>query len=137
MWWAETDSGIGGVGMLVKEQCDRVMKVSRRNDRIRLNLEKLEKVIVKLMCASRLLSGKPFTEKQRLYDDLACEWNRCSSAEMVFGLGDFNSHGGKLIDSFERIHGTYGYGARNVEEKKILKFRDEKDLCVANLWFKM
>ena len=137
LWWAGTDSGTGGVGILIKEElCDKVVEVRRRNDRIMAVVMTFGKEILRMICAYGPQSGRPFTEKQQFYDDLAYEWNLCSSAEMVLGLGDFNCHVGKLIDGFEGIHGGYGFGVRNVEGRMLLEFCDEKDLCVANTWFK-
>ena len=51
-------------------------------------------------------------------------------------MGDFNRHVGRWIDGFEGVHGGYEIGKRNVEERRLLKFCDEKELCVANAWFK-
>ena len=51
-------------------------------------------------------------------------------------MGDFNRHLGRRIDGFERLHGGYGIGKRNVEGRRLLKFCDKKKLCVANTWFK-
>ena len=55
---------------------------------------------------------------------------------MVFGLGDFNGHIGEEIEGFEGVHGGNGKGKRNAEGRMVLEFRDEKELCVANTWFK-
>ena len=54
---------------------------------------------------------------------------------MALGLGNFNRHVGRRIDGFEVAHGGYGIGKRNVERRRLLKFCDEKELCVANTWF--
>ena len=34
------------------------------------------------------------------------------------------------------MHGGYGIGKRNVEGRRLLEFCEEKELCVANTWFK-
>ena len=34
------------------------------------------------------------------------------------------------------MHGGNGFGERNLEGRILLKFCDEKGLCVANTWFK-
>ena len=60
------------------------------------------------------------------------EWDLQNSGEVVLGLGDFNRHVGRQIDGFEGVHGGYGIGKRNVEEKRLLEFCDEKELCVVN-----
>ena len=56
--------------------------------------------------------------------------------ELVLGLGDFNGHVGKCAEGFEGIHGGYGIGKRNAEGRLFLNFCDQKELCVANTWFK-
>ena len=57
------------------------------------------------------------------------------SGEMVPGLGDFNRHVEKYIDGFASVHGGSGFGIRNMQGKMLLKFCEEKQLCVANTWF--
>ena len=67
---------------------------------------------------------------------MKCLWGIQEANELVLGLGDFNGHVGKRTDSFEGVRGGYGIGERNVEGKMLLEFCDEKELCVANTWFK-
>ena len=45
-------------------------------------------------------------------------------------------HVGKQIEGYEDVHGGNGIGERNVEGKLLLEFCDEKELCVANTWFR-
>ena len=52
--------------------------------------------------------------------------------KMILGVGCFNGHDGGKIDGFEGVHDRYGIGERNVERRKLLKFCNEKKLCVAN-----
>ena len=56
--------------------------------------------------------------------------------ELVLGLGDFNGHAWKCAEGFEGIHGGYGIGKRNAEGRLLLDFCDQKELCVANTWYK-
>ena len=56
-------------------------------------------------------------------------------SEVVPGMGDFKGHVGRRIDGFEDVHGGCGIGKRNFEERRLLEFYDEKELCVANTWF--
>ena len=66
------------------------------------------------------------------------EWDlhSVSEAELVLGMGDFNGHVGKRIEGYEDVHGGNEIGERNVERKMLLEFCDEKELCVANTWFR-
>ena len=50
-------------------------------------------------------------------------------------MGDFNGHVGRRIGGFVGVHGVYGIGKRNVKGRKLLKFCDEKELCMVNTWF--
>ena len=58
-----------------------------------------------------------------------------SSSEIV-SLGDFNGHVEKCAEGFEGVHEGNGVGKRNAEGRRLLEFCDEKELCVANTWFK-
>ena len=55
--------------------------------------------------------------------------------ELVLGMGDFNGHVGKRTEGYEGVHGGNGIGDRDVDGK-MLEFCDEKDLRVANTWFR-
>ena len=93
--------------------------------------------IVREICAYGPQSGRTMAEKWQFYDnELACEWNLRSNAEMVLDLGSFNGHDENRIDRFEGIHGRNSFGKRNVEGEMLLEFCNEKELCVANTWFK-
>ena len=56
--------------------------------------------------------------------------------EMTLGIGDFNGYVGKKVDRFESVHGRNGIGEQNLKGRMLLEFCDQKDLCVANTWFK-
>ena len=43
---------------------------------------------------------------------------------------------GKYAEGFEGVIGGNGVGKRNAEGRKLLKFCDERELCLANTWFK-
>ena len=38
-----------------------------------------------------------------------------SAGDLVMCLGDFNGHIGTQFDGFDRVHGGYGVGQRNLE----------------------
>ena len=46
-------------------------------------------------------------------------------------LGHFNGHIGRHIDGFIVVHGGYGVGQRNFEERTLLELCLEKDKCVS------
>ena len=61
------------------------------------------------------------------------EWGLQSLDELVLSLEDFNWHVGKWIDGFQGVLDGYGVGRRNVEGRRLLKFCDGKELCIANM----
>ena len=42
--------------------------------------------------------------------------------EAVLGMGHFNGHAVRRIDGFEGVHGGYGIGKRNVDERRYSSF---------------
>ena len=50
-------------------------------------------------------------------------------------MDDFNRHVGKWIEGYEGVHEGNGIRERNVEGK-MLEFWDERELSVANTWFR-
>ena len=93
-----------------------------------------EEEVIRVICAYAPQVGRSECEKDQFYDDMASEWDSQSSDEVVLGLGDFNGHVGRFIDSFESVHGGYEIGRKNVEGRRLLKFCDGK-VCMANTWF--
>ena len=76
------------------------------------------------------------SQKETFYEEMAREWRMENANELVLGLGDFNGDVGKCAEGFEGIHGGYGKGKRNAEGRMLLDFCDQKELCVANTWYK-
>ena len=89
-----------------------------------------------MICAYAPQSGKPVSEKERFYEEMAPEWSMANANEMVLELGDFNDHVEKCPERFEGIHGGYGLEKRNVEGRMSLDFWVQKELCVTNAWYK-
>ena len=137
LWWSGNSDGIGGVGVLVKEElCEKFVEVQRKSDRVMTVVMALEEEVVRIICVYDRQSGRTGADKERFYDDLRSEWDLHNMGDLVLGMGDFNGHVGKRIEGYEGVHGGNGIGERNVEGKMLLKFCDEKELCVANTWFR-
>ena len=137
LWWSGSESGNGGVGILVKEElCDKVVEVRRKSERVMAMVLIFNKELIRVISAYGPQSGRAIDEKVKFYDEMAYEWSICNKNELVFGLGDFNGHIGKNIDGFEGVHGGNGFGERNSEGRMLLEFCDEKELCIANTWYK-
>ena len=137
LWWSGNSEGVGGVGVLVKEElCEKVVEVRRKSDRVMAIVMAFEEEVVRVICGYAPQRGRIDVEKEQFYDDMASEWDLRSKDELVLGLGDFNGHVGRLIEGFEGVHGGNGIGERNAEGRLLLEFCDGKELCVANTWFK-
>ena len=91
-----------------------------------------EKVITRIICA-RAQVGRSDCEKDLFYNVTACEWGLQNPVEMILGPGDFNRYVEGRIDGFEGAHGGNRIDERMVEGRRLLKFCDEKELCVANM----
>jgi hypothetical protein len=57
-------------------------------------------------------------------------------SEKLFIGGDLNGHVGSTRVYFDGVHGGFGYGSRNQEEKSILNFALAYDLIIVNTLFK-
>ena len=137
LWWCGNDDKTGSVGILVKEEfCENVVEITRRCDRVMAIGLVFGEEVVRVICAYAPQSRKPDSEKERFYEEMAREWSMANANEMILGLGDFNGHERKCAKGFEGIHGGYGIGKRNVEGRTLLNFCVQKELCVANTWYK-
>ena len=96
----------------------------------------LSREVMRIIFANGPQSGRPDAEKVRFYDEMGSKWDLGSSSEIIVSLGDFNGHVEKYAEGFEGVHGENGIGKRNSEGRKLLEFCDERELCVANTWFK-
>ena len=106
LWWSKNNDGIGGVGILLKEElCKQFVEVQRKSDRwqwcwlLRRTLE--------VICAYATKVGRSECKKDPFYNDMASEWNLQNPGKVVLGLGDFNKHVGRRIDDFEGVYGGY------------------------------
>ena len=59
-----------------------------------------------------------------------------SAVDLVMCLGEFCGHVSTHIDGFDGVHGGYGVGQWNLEERMLLEFCLEIELCVSNTLFK-
>ena len=137
LWWSGNDAGFGEVGILVKEEISgNVVEVRRKSDRVMAIVLTLGREVMRVICAYWPQSGRPDAEKVHFYDEMGKEWDLGSSSEIIVSLGGFNGHVGKYAEGFEGVHGGNGVWKRNAEERRLLEFCDERELCVANTWFK-
>ena len=138
LWWSGNDAGFREVGILVKEEeiSGNVVEVRRKSDRVMTIVLTLGREVMHVICAYGPQSGRPDAEKVHFYDEMVSEWDLGSSSEIIVSLEDFNGHVGKYAEGFEGVHRGNGVGKRNAEGRRLLEFSDERELCVANTWFK-
>ena len=94
------------------------------------------KQVIRVISAYGSQAGRPHEEKHRFYDELQGEHKLQNPSEVVFGPRDFNGHVGEEIEGFEGVHVGNGICKTNAEGRMLLEFCDEKEMCVANAWFK-
>ena len=137
LWWSGNDAEFEGDGILVKEEISgNVVEVRRKSDRVMAIVLTLRRKVMRVICEYGPPSGRPDAEKVHFYNEMGSEWDLGSSGEIIVSLGDFNGHVGKCAEGFEGVHGRNGVGKRNAEGRRLLEFCDERELCMANTWFK-
>ena len=118
-----------------EEISGNVVKVRRKNDRVRAIVLTLGKEVMRIICAYGPQSGRPDTEKVRFYDEMMSEWELGSSSVIIVSLGDFNGYVGKCDEGFEGVDGGNSNGKSKAEGRSLMEFCGEKELCQANIWF--
>ena len=87
-----------------KEIFGKVVEVRRKSDRVMAIVLTLGKEVIRIS-AYGPQSGRPNTEKVRVYDETASEWDLGSSSDITLSLRNFNGHVGKCAIGFEGVHG--------------------------------
>ncbi|XP_024017031.1 uncharacterized protein LOC112090299 [Morus notabilis] len=112
--------------LLDKTMKDDVVKIKRIGDRIIMLKSVLGNKFIYVISAYAPQIGLDAETKVKFWknmDDLVC---RIGNEDNIFIGGHFNGHVGKDRKNFERIHGGFGFGARNEEGKSILEFARTK-----------
>jgi len=138
LFWMGCEKGDAGVGIVVAPKwIDRVdrSEVKRVNERIIMVRIMIGKTVVNIVSVYAPQKGRTKKEKEDFYAKLGKVLLGVGSEEKLFICGDMNGHVGQKIDGFEGVHGGYGFGTRNAEGKRLLKFADAMGLVVANTWF--
>ena len=63
------------------------------------------------------------------------EWDIKDTKKLTLRVGDFNGPVGKIMDRFEGVYEGNGIGEQNLEDRTLLEFSDQNDLCLVNTWF--
>ena len=82
LWWPGNSDGMGGVGVLMKEELsEKVVEVRRKSDKVMTVMMALKEEVVRIICVYGLQSGRTGAEKERFYDDFRSEWDLHSMGE--------------------------------------------------------
>ena len=132
LWLSGNDTGKGSVGILVKEEmCESVVEIRRRSDRRMTMCLIFGEEMMRVICVYASQSGKPDIQKNKFYDEMVHEWDMKGTKELILRLDLMLMLEKKWMDL--RVY---------MEEMELwskiwkVKFFDQKDLCVANTWFK-
>ena len=136
LWWSGNDVGFGGVGILVKEEIsENVVEVRKKSDRVMAIVLTLDREVMRVICAYGPQSGKPDAEKVHFYDEMGSESTWKVLAKSLFLWGILMDMWGNMLRVLKMYTGN-GVWKRNTEGRRLLEFCDERELCVANTWFK-
>uniref|UniRef100_UPI00358FD06E craniofacial development protein 2-like n=1 Tax=Myxine glutinosa TaxID=7769 RepID=UPI00358FD06E len=130
--WQGCLEGMNGVGVLFSEEfVGSVVSVTRVSDRLMMVKMMIGKLLVNVISGYAPQVGRSDEEKDKFW----CAMENVKDEEVVVVGGDLNGHVGRSMDSFDGVHGGYGYGVRNGEGERILEFADGADLLICNTQF--
>ena len=126
-----------GVGVLVAEEwIEKVLNVkcwSEQNHGAESSCGKIRGEFGISVCTvDRERQGR----KREFFTVLGKILSDINVGERLLICGDMNGHIGAEVDSFEGVHGGYGFGRQNVDGEKLLEFADALDFAVVNTWLK-
>ncbi|CAG9568035.1 unnamed protein product [Danaus chrysippus] len=129
-------SGKAGVAVVLSEELQNgLLEVDRRCDRLMRVRVLIEGVITNLISAYTPQAGCSGSEKESFWEQFEEVLRAIPAAEVIIVGGDLNGHVGRAADTYERVHGGFGYGRRNAEGETILRTCIASDLAVVNTFF--
>ncbi|GJZ95527.1 retrovirus-related pol polyprotein LINE-1 [Tanacetum coccineum] len=137
LWYSSSSSGRNVVGVILTTKVkDNVVKVSRCGDRIMALSVVIKGETVNVISANAPQVGLSDAIKKKFWDELDEIVRECLTDQHLFIGGNLNGHIRTTADGYARVHGGFGFGARNEEGRAILEFATAHDLVVANSFFK-
>ena len=137
LFWIGNEIENGGVGIFVaKKWIEKVLEVKLVRDRlmmIKLHTDKRTSVLVSDYANQQGLAND---KKDRFYENIIQLIASVNEKDMVIIGGNLNGHVVKDIDGYDGVHGVYGFGVRNKEERHILEMGAALNMVVCNTWFK-
>jgi hypothetical protein len=118
--------------VLEKSLKDGVVNIKRQGDRIILVKLLVGDLIFNIISAYAPQIGFNESVKMQFWEELDTFVSSVPISEKLFIGGNLNGHVGSTKVGFDGVHEDFGYGSRNQEGKRILKFALAFDLIVAN-----
>ena len=135
-YWCGNKSGLGGAGFLLAEKwTHNVFEVHRVSNRILLLRLVLGQSVFTFVSVYAPQVSRQNEEKTIFYDELQKCISKVPSSEILIPLDDWNGRVGEKAGGFEDVHGGFGYGTRNSEGERILKFAMTNNLFVSSTCF--
>ena len=114
---------MASVGIFIAQKwVDKVIDVKRVNDRIIVVKFFICKWIATAVSVYMPQCALSEEEKDKFYDELIAVASKFGDNELVIVGGNFNGHVGKSSEGYEGMHGGLGFGSRNKEGERLLKF---------------
>jgi hypothetical protein len=118
--------------VLEKSLKDGVVNIKRQGDRIILVKLLVGDLIFNIISAYAPQICLNESVKMQFWEKLDTFVSSVPISEKLFIGGNLNGHVGSTKVGFDGVHEDFGYGSRNQEGKRILKFALAFDLIVAN-----
>ena len=83
--WSGKGDRVGGVRIMVKKLCEKLVEVRRVSGRV-MTLVVFEESVLRVICGYAPQSGRHLEEKQSFYYELKCEWDMHSAGDLVMRL---------------------------------------------------
>ncbi|XP_045774234.1 craniofacial development protein 2-like [Maniola jurtina] len=135
-FYSGSDGRKNGVGVVLDKELKKcVTDVQRVNDRIIVVKLVIQSVVANIMSVYAPQVGCDDDMKEKFWKDFDAVMMGVPKSEEIYIGGDFNSHVGKSNESFERVHGSRGFGTRNREGETLLQSASAFDMAIVNTFF--
>uniref|UniRef100_A0A8D8UAM4 Craniofacial development protein 2 n=1 Tax=Cacopsylla melanoneura TaxID=428564 RepID=A0A8D8UAM4_9HEMI len=125
-----------GVGFIYKQGLDKkVSKIIPKSDRIiamKIRTESVDTLIIQVYMPTSRAKDDEVEEIYKQIEEIIEENGKGQIRTIV--MGDWNSVVGE--ESTDGIVGKFGYGKRNERGERLIQFCKQKNLWIANTWFK-
>ena len=125
-----------GVGIILAEELqDKVISITRVNDRIIVLKLVIDEELWNIVSAYAPQVGYDETEKDKFWDELDNIVAGMNRQERIVIGADLNGHVGKKYEN-DRVHGGHGYGELNAEGERIVEMAQSNRLFICNTGFR-